>query len=136
MEPYGRLIVVWAVACNRDCMNLDPAESVAYGEGGRQRLVEMAAKFGRLLDELPRELHQWDAYVDYLSLLAIAIRDGVFSGRGPATARNLMLCLLGTAGFRLKTGQAIDGPLLESIDVGDPGEVAALVKATFDPPPD
>src|SRR5262249_17457283 len=125
MEPRWRQIALWAVACNRECTQVEPAAPVTFREGGRRLLVELAAKFGQGL-ELQRGLGvshgTWQKYVSTLWALALAIRDGVFTGRGAATARDLLLCFLGDAGFRLKPG-AGHAPvaLLEKIEMGDDG---------------
>jgi hypothetical protein len=117
-------------------MQVKPAVSVTYRKGGRQLLVELAAKFSQVI-ELQRGLgvspETWQSYVSTLCALALAIRDGVFTGRGAETARDLLLCFLGDAGFHLKPGASdVPAALLEKIEMGEDG--TGLVMNHFDLP--
>jgi hypothetical protein len=97
----GPTILRWAIACNARARNLPEAEEVAWADEGEDRLRRLAVHVGQQLS-LNQLAGEWDNYRGYTVFLACRVAEGpIFREKGPETARDLLLCLLYAAGFRL-----------------------------------
>jgi len=128
MAPH--LIVKWAVGCHVRG-GAGPDAPVGWGPGGQTRLLRLAVRFGRVLDFTGGTLGHWDQYLDYLSLLAVSARYGVFQERGPETARDLVFCALAYAGFVAERGGPSAEALTEALRRGDPAEATAWLRRAY-----
>jgi hypothetical protein len=126
------MLVKWAVGCNARARG--GAAPVRWQAGGQTRLLRVAVQFGRHLDFTGGTLGQWEKYLDYLSVLAFAVSHGVFQERAAETARDLVLCALGHAGFRRRPDAPAADGVAEAIRRGDVGAVAAWLRQSYRPP--
>jgi hypothetical protein len=127
----------WAVSRNVGRIENGVSNLFSPSPGGMSKLIRYAVYYSRLL-ELCSLGRQWGLYLECAVELAFGIHEGVFTDRGPETARDLLLCILGDAGFCLRESLSTDAArqeLLELIEKNNKAETLQKLNSFFDCPP-
>jgi hypothetical protein len=135
MKPVTpALLFEWAVGCNLR----SAGGPVGWLPGGQMRLRRLALGYSQLFAlSCNEQVQTWEQYLDDLARLAVSLPDGVFRAAGPETARDLVLCVLGNAGFRLRSGEPpVEADLLGPIRARDSRRLADLLKLRYRDPVD
>jgi hypothetical protein len=125
------LIVKWAVGCNVRARGGDAAAPVPWEAGGQTRLLRLAVRSARALDFTGGTLGQWDQYLELLNWMAFSVSHGVFQEAAAETARDLVFCALGHAGFHRGAGGPAAEAFTEAIRRGDPAAAAAWLRRSY-----
>jgi hypothetical protein len=104
-------LVEGAVGCNVGARQALADEPINWEPGGQVRLRRLALGFAQLFDlSVNDQFQNWKGYLASLGQLAVSVSSGVFRDAGAESARDLALCLLGNAAFRLSRTQPSIAP--------------------------